>query len=364
MKTIKVNLTKDRTASYEICIGYDILDRIAFLVAKSLAQNRCCIVSDSCVGRMYGHAFREKIREMGIDAELIEFPAGETSKTMETIIAIAERLLALGVGRSAALIALGGGVVGDVTGFVASVYMRSLPYIQIPTTLVAQVDSSIGGKTGVNLPEGKNLIGTFYQPQGVFIDLKFLETLPREEFNSGMAEVVKCGIIDSEDLFSKMEKNIEAIRRRDTDFLFYLVEQSCRIKKGVVEVDEREQGLRRILNFGHTVGHALEAESGYAISHGNAVSLGMIAAARISERVCDFPPGERLRIENLIEEIGLACRIPADIGTGGILKRLQVDKKKKGGVVHFVLLRRLGMPFINGGVPEGLLTEIIEGLRI
>lgn len=363
MKTIRVNLTKDRTTSYNICIGYDILDRIAFLLAKSLASNRCCVVTDSCVGRMYGRTFQERLREMGIEADLIEFPAGETSKTMETVVNIAERLLASGADRGTTLIALGGGVVGDVTGFVASMYMRSLPYVQIPTTLVAQVDGSIGGKTGVNLPQGKNLLGSFYQPRGVFVDLKFLETLPREEFENGMAEIVKCGIIESEDLFCSMERNVEAIRNRDADFLSHLVEESCRIKKGVVEIDERERGLRRILNFGHTLGHALEAESGYTISHGNAVSLGMIATARVSERICDFPSEERARIENLIAGIGLARQIPANIGTSGILKRLQVDKKKRAGVLHFVLIKKLGMPFINGGVEEGLLAETIEGLR-
>lgn len=364
MKTITVNLTKDRTFSYDICIGHDVLDRIGFIIAKSLtAADPCAIITDSCVSRLYGGAFREKLREMGLNVDLIEFPAGEASKTMETVLAVTERLLAMGADRSATLIALGGGVVGDVTGFVASLYMRSLSYMQIPTTLMAQVDSSIGGKTGVNLPQGKNLVGTFYQPKGVFVDLKFLETLPREEFDSGMAEIIKYGIIDGENLFQTMERNIDAMRRRDTEFLFHLVENCCRIKKEIVEVDEREQGLRRILNFGHTIGHALEAESGYAVSHGNAVAIGMIAMARISERSYDFPQDDRTRIESLLGEVGLPCHIPANIDAKRILTRLRVDKKKKGGAVHFVLLKKMGMPFVSEGVAEELLIETLEGLK-
>lgn len=362
MKTIKVNLVRDGAASYEISIGYDILDRIAFLIARGMAPGRCAVITDSCVARLYGRTFREKLGEMKIDAELIEFPAGEASKTIQTVEMIMGRLLAFGADRETTLIALGGGVVGDVTGLVASLFMRSVPYIQIPTTLMAQVDSSIGGKTGVNLAEGKNLLGTFYQPKAVFVDLKFLETLPREELDSGMAEIVKYGIIDSQDLFATIERNVAAVRSREGSVLFELVERSCRIKKGVVEVDERERGLRRILNFGHTIGHAVEAESGYAVSHGNAVSVGMIAAAEISQRLHDFPADERDRISALIGRIGLAARIPGQIGLDGVLQRMQVDKKKRGGVTNFVLLRKLGMPFMNGGVPEPVLREVLEGL--
>jgi 3-dehydroquinate synthase len=363
MKTIEVRIARDGAASYEIAIGCDILDRIGVLLAKALPAPRCAVVSDSCVARLYGPALIERLREMRVEADLIEFPAGEASKTMDTVVAITGRLLASGADRETALVALGGGVVGDVTGLVASLYMRSVPYFQIPTTLMAQVDSSIGGKTGVNLAAGKNLVGTFHQPRGVFIDLKFLETLPREEFDSGMAEIVKYGIIDSEQLFGTIEQRLAAVRGRDTELLLQLVEQSCRIKKGVVELDERERGLRRILNFGHTIGHAVEAESGYALSHGNAVSIGMIAATRISERMYDLPAEDRQRIENLAAELGLAHRIPAATATDGILQRLQVDKKKRAGVPHFVLLKRLGMPFLNGGVPDPLLRETLEGLR-
>lgn len=177
-----------------------------------------------------------------------------------------------------------------------------------------------------------------------------------------MAEIVKYGIIDSQDLFGTLEQNVAAVRSREGDVLFRLVEQSCRIKKGVVEVDEREKGLRRILNFGHTVGHAIEAESGYAISHGNAVSVGMMAAAEISRHLHDFPADERDRIAALIAQIGLAARIPEQVGLDGIMRRMQVDKKKRGGVTNFVLLKKLGMPFMNGGVPEPLLREVLEGL--
>jgi len=363
MKTIKVKIVRAGAATYEIVIGCDILDRIGVLLAKAMPAPRCAVITDSCVARLYGRSLLERLREMQLEADLIEFPAGEASKTMDTVVAITGRLLASGADRDTTLIALGGGVVGDVTGLVASLYMRSVPYFQIPTTLMAQVDSSIGGKTGVNLPAGKNLVGTFHQPRGVFIDLRFLETLPREEFDSGMAEIVKYGTIDSEPLFGTLERSLTAVRGRDMGLLLQLVEQSCRIKQGVVELDERERGLRRILNFGHTIGHAVETESGYALSHGNAVAIGMIAAARLSERMDELPAEDRQRIEQLIAELGLAQRIPAALGTDAILQRLQVDKKKRAGVPWFVLLKRIGMPFLSEGVPEPLLRETLEALR-
>jgi 3-dehydroquinate synthase len=228
---------------------------------------------------------------------------------------------------------------------------------------MAQVDSSIGGKTAIDLPEGKNILGTFYQPKGVFIEVKFLDTLPEKEFNSGLAEVIKCGIIDDAKFFYFLEEHAEAIKQRERGILQKIIEDSCRIKKGIVEIDEREQGLRRVLNFGHTIGHAIEAESHYTISHGVAVSLGMVAAVRISERLYDLPGEDRKRIEHLIEILGLPRNIPQTIATDKILARLRTDKKKEGDTIHFVLLKKIGMPFVNGGVPESVLRETVEGLK-
>ena len=363
MKKIKVNLDKRVSSSYEICIGYDILDRIGLIIAKNLPARHYVVITDSIVSTLYGQTLLNRLRGMDISADMVDFPAGEKSKNVSTTLAIVERLIELGTDRSSALLALGGGVVGDMTGFIASTFMRSVPYINVPTTLMAQVDSSIGGKTAIDLQEGKNLLGTFYQPRGVFIDVKFLDTLPETEFYNGLAEVMKYGIIEDIELFHFLEEHVNDIKGRDYGVLVKIIESSCRIKKGIVEIDERDNGLRRILNFGHTIGHAVEAESTYTISHGVAVSLGMAAAVRVSEKLYDFPGEERNRIENLMETLGLPRRIPHSVSTDGILSRLKMDKKKEGKMIHFVLLKKMGMPFINGGVPESVLRETLEGLR-
>lgn len=363
MKKIKVNLDKKVASSYEICIGYDVLDRIGLLIAKNMPALHYIIITDTKVSTIYGGMLLDRLKGMALQVDMIEFPAGEDAKSIGTTMAIVERLIELGADRTSALLALGGGVVGDVTGFVASTFMRSVPYIQIPTTLMAQVDSSIGGKTAIDLPHGKNLLGTFYQPRAVFIDVKFLDTLPEEEMSSGLAEAIKYGVIDNLEAFNFLERNIEAIKEKDRDALEEMIENACRIKKGIVEIDEKEMGLRRVLNFGHTLGHAIEAESNFTISHGAAVSLGMVAAASISERMHDFPHRDRERIELLLESAGLSCRIPQTITTEGIITRLRADKKKEGDRIHFVLLKKMGMPFINGGVPESVLRETLEEMK-
>lgn len=363
MKKIKVNLDKRVSSSYEVYIGYDIMDRLGLIIAKNLSARHYVVITDSVVAPLYGDPLLGRLRDMGFSVDMIDFPAGEKSKNISTTLAIVEKMIALGADRSSALLSLGGGVVGDMAGFIASTFMRSVPYINIPTTFMAQVDSSIGGKTAIDLQEGKNLLGTFYQPRGVFIDVKFLESLPETEYYNGLAEVVKYGIIEDVELFRFLEKNVDDIKRREYGVLVKIIEISCRIKKGIVEIDERDNGLRRILNFGHTIGHALEAESAYTISHGVAVSLGMVAAVRVSEKLYDFPGEERNRIETLMGILGLPRRIPREVRTDGILARLKMDKKKEGNVIHFVLLKKMGMPFVNGGVPESVLRETLEGLR-
>ena len=363
MKRIKINLDKQSSLSYEIYIGHNILDRIGLVIAKSNSAHRYIVITDSNVYALHGEKFLAVLRNMGISVDLIEFPAGENSKNVDSILTIVKKLIDLGVDRSSALIALGGGVTGDITGFIASIYMRSIPCIQIPTSLLAQVDSSIGGKTGIDLPEGKNLLGTFFQPSMVFIDLQFLNTLPDGEFNNGLSEIVKYGIIDDIELFNLLERETDVIKKRDLDLLETIVGRSCKIKKGIVEIDERDMGVRRILNFGHTIGHAVEAESGYKISHGNAISVGMIASARISEKLKHLSSGDRDRIEHLVRSIDLLDHIPESISTEGILSKIRTDKKKRGDTIHFVLLKKIGVPFINGSVEEALIRETIEGLR-
>ena len=364
MKRLKLSLTKKINHSYEICIGNGIMDRAATVIAKSTPARRYVVIADATVAALYGEKIMTMLKEVGLAADLIDFPAGEGSKTPETVISIARRLVELGADRETALIALGGGVTGDIVGFAASMYMRSIPYIQIPTTLLAQVDSSVGGKTGIDLPEGKNLLGAFYQPRFVFIDLEFLRSLSLSEIKNGLAEIVKYGIIDDADLFSLLEREGERLVKGDLELLQSVVEQSCKIKKGIVEIDEQDRGMRRILNFGHTLGHALEAQSAYTMSHGSAVSLGMIAASRISEKKGHLGAGERQRIERLIHSLGLPTVIPDTMDTEGIMRYMQNDKKRQNNELHFVLLKRIGMPFINGSIDEQTVKDVIEGLRV
>lgn len=364
MNQIKVRLDTNPSSSYKIFIGRDIIDRIGVILTKGNRANRYVIVTDSQVSTLYGKMVLETLKKLDLKVDLIDFPSGENSKNMPTCLRLADALITLGVDRHSALIALGGGVVGDMTGFVASIYMRGIPFFQIPTTLMAQVDSSIGGKTGIDLPAGKNLLGTFYQPQAVFIDLTFLQTLTERDYTNGLSEIIKYGIIEDPELLDSLEERAEAIKRRDSGGLLErIITRSCRIKKRIVEMDEKEGGLRRILNFGHTIGHAVEAESGYALSHGESVAIGMVCAASLSVKRDYLALKDMERIESLIRAFGLPHRIPQRMETNAIVSRMTKDKKKRGDIVPFVLLKKIGLPFINGGVPETVIQETIEVLK-
>jgi 3-dehydroquinate synthase len=363
MRSMKVNLDKKTSSSYEIRIGHKIIDRMALIIAKNHKAGRYVLITDNSVGSIYAKQLVDSFKDVGLNINRIEFPAGESSKNINTVLDIVGKLLELGTDRSTMLIALGGGVVGDLVGFIASVYMRGIPYIQIPTTLIGQVDSSIGGKTAIDLTHGKNLLGTFCQPRAVFADLTFLETLPDKEFNNGLAEIIKYGIIDDEKMFSILEENMDTVKSRDSSVMLKLVEGCCRIKKSIVEIDEKEQGLRRLLNFGHTLGHALEAVSKYTISHGEGVALGMIAAARISEKMRYLDAVQLKRIEEIILRAGLPVKIPQNFSADEIISRLAMDKKKKDDVVHFILLKKIGMPFVHGGIANNLICDVIEEMK-
>lgn len=363
MKRIKVTLERNISSSHEIFIGHNIFDRIGLIIAKSNVASRYLVITDSNVSALYGEAFTALLNNLGLKADLIGFPAGEKSKNMDIVLNLASRMLRMGIDRNSALIALGGGITGDIVSFIASIFMRSIPYFQVPTTLVAQVDSSIGGKTGIDLPQGKNLIGTFYQPRGVFIDLQFLDSLPDYEFRNGLAEIVKYGIIDDVELFAILEENTEEIRNRNRDIVEQMVERSCTIKRGIVEIDEKDIGIRRILNFGHTIGHALEAESNYTIAHGDAVSAGIIAAVRISNKLNYLLREDQKRIEGLIQELDMFNLIPENVSTRGIMSRIRSDKKKDGDRVSFILLKKIGVPFITDSVKDALIEETIEELK-
>ncbi len=363
MNKLKVNLDRKQINSYDIHIGEDILDRSVLIMAKNNWAKRYFVIADENVAALHGGLLCETMKRSDLKVDTIDFPAGEKSKSFSTCLEIAEKLAALGADRTSALVALGGGVTGDIAGLMASLYMRGIPCIHFPTTLLAQIDSCIGGKTGVDTAAGKNLIGTFHQPKAVFIDTAFLRTLPDREFRNGLAEMVKYALIESPELATLMEANVEKLRNRDLSFLEGLIASCCRIKKNIVEIDEKETGLRRILNFGHTVGHALEAESDYAIPHGDAVSVGMAAATRISQRLNYLSNEDADRITSFIRNMGLVERIDPGVKTDAILARLKMDKKKQGENIHFVLLKKMGMPFVNGGVPEPVVRETIEGLK-
>jgi len=363
MNRMKVDLDRRHDRSYEIVIGQDALDRAGIMLTQGGWARRYFIITDSHVSALYGSRIREQFSAVDPNIGIIAFPAGEESKNIHTAIRVAEELLGLGADRESGLIALGGGVVGDLAGFVASTFMRGLPCIQIPTTLLAQVDSSIGGKTAVDLPMGKNLVGTFSQPKMVFIDLSFLETLPPREFANGLAEILKYGIIDDLSLFQELRDGAGRLQQRDMERLESVVTCSCRIKKRIVEMDENEKGVRRFLNFGHTIGHALEAVSGYAMAHGEAVSIGMAAATRLSERMNYLSGPEAESVLSLIRTLGLPHRIPQELSSDSILACLRVDKKRSGDRVNFILLKSLGVPFVNGGVPQALVAEVVEELK-
>jgi 3-dehydroquinate synthase len=363
MNKLKVNLDRKMGNSHEIHIGEKILDRMGLILAKNNWAEKYVIVTDTHIDALHGERVEAALKKTDLRVERITVPPGEAAKGMQTVLSVVEKLIALGADRSTALIALGGGVIGDLTGFTASIFMRGIPVIQIPTTLLAQVDSSIGGKTGVDTDAGKNILGTFHQPKEVFIDLAFLETLPDEQFRSGLAEVIKYGAIEAPELLDAVEAAAAAGGLRESAFLEKIITTACRIKKGIVELDECDRGLRRILNFGHTVGHAVEAASAYLLSHGEAVAIGMAAAAILSEQLHYLPADDRRRIVSVIRAVGLPDRIPGNLDLEEIVARIARDKKKKGETVHFVLLKKLGVPIVNGGIPERMMKKTLEGLH-
>lgn len=348
---------------YKILIGYDVLESFVKKIRDSQIANQYLIISDDTVSKMYGNKLLQLLKDLNLSSSLIDFPAGEQSKSFETTLRLSETMLQQGADRKSGVIALGGGVTGDLAGFIASIYMRGIPFIQIPTTLMAQVDSSIGGKTGVNLPAGKNLLGTFHQPEMVLTDVKFLESLPEKEYNNGLSEVLKYGAIEGETIFAKLENNVDEIRARNLPLLKEIIESACSIKAKIVSQDETEKNLRRVLNFGHTIGHAVEAASGYDFSHGECVAVGMVAAARLSERISGLASEEVRRIEQLITALGLKRKIPPEISTEAILSASRHDKKREGEGINFVALRRIGSPIFVKGLDEQVIRETIDSLR-
>ena len=363
MEQIRVNLERSGRDAYEILIGDHILDDVGLITKVKNDADRCVIITDSEVNPLYGEAVRKNLEKVSFPVDIIEFPAGESSKSLDTVLDVVRQLIRLKASRKTLLIALGGGVVGDMTGFIASIFMRSIPYVQIPTTLLAQVDSSVGGKTGVDLPEGKNLLGTFYHPKAVYIDLSFLKTLPEKDFANGLAEIIKYGVIGHHSLFELLETEKDGIKARDPRLIETLVARSCKIKAEIVEMDEKELGLRRILNFGHTLGHALEAASNYALFHGEAVAVGMVGASMISTKLNYLDAASYERIRELIEAYSLPTKIPQDMETEEIIGFMATDKKTIAGRLHLVLVKKIGAPFVTPDVSSDMIRGVIEELR-
>lgn len=351
MVTIRVPIREERDASYDIVVAHGALARCAELVRAACPADRYAVISDATVAKLYGHAVIARLRDRSLAAELFEFPAGEAQKTRATWTALSDQMLARRFGRDSAVIALGGGVVGDVAGFVAATYLRGVPYVQIPTSLLAMIDSSIGGKTGVDVPAGKNLIGAFYQPRLVVADLDLLASLPAAQLAAGLAEAVKHGVIADAAYFDFLEATPEAVLAREPEALARAVSRSIEIKAAVVAADERETGRRAILNFGHTLAHAVEAATQYGILHGEAVAVGMAFEARLAEALRIAAPGTAQRLRALLQRYGLPCERPAGPSIDALISAMQVDKKARAGAVRFALPRAIGA--MHGDARQG-----------
>jgi shikimate kinase/3-dehydroquinate synthase len=339
--------------SYYIWIKPGLLRHISTLYERYRLGPRAAIITDETVAALYGPQIEEGLRRAGVETLVLSISPGEAQKSLRTAEMLYTRLLTAGCDRHTTIIALGGGVIGDLAGFVASTFLRGVPYVQVPTTLLAQVDSSVGGKTGVNHPLGKNLIGTFYQPRCVFIDPEVLKTLPKREVWSGLAEVVKYGLIRDPALWARLEEKFEDFVQRP-ETLSEVIARCCAIKSEIVSADEREGGLRKFLNFGHTVGHALEAASDYKLRHGEAIAWGMLIESRLSHAKTGLSASELERIEKLLARFLKPSLEP--INHERVRELIRRDKKAHGGRVQFVLLRAIGDPVLCDTLSEAELT--------
>ncbi|MGZ3181147.1 MAG: bifunctional shikimate kinase/3-dehydroquinate synthase AroKB [Telluria sp.] len=358
-RTLNVDLGE---RSYPIVIGPQVLSEPQLLLPH-IAGARAAIITNTTVAPLYLERIAAPLRAAGKDVLPIVLPDGEEHKHWQSLMQVFDALLGAKCDRQTTLIALGGGVIGDLTGYAAASYMRGVPFVQVPTTLLAQVDSSVGGKTGINHPLGKNMIGAFYQPRAVLADTAALATLPERELSAGLAEVIKHGAIIDPDYFTWIEANMAALRARDGAALTHAIARSCEIKADVVRQDEREGGLRAILNFGHTFGHAIEAGLGYgAWLHGEAVGCGMVLAADLSRRLGYVDEATVARIRRVVEAAGLPVRAP-DLGAERWLELMEVDKKNEGGAIKFILLKPLGHAVVQAVPQEALLATLEAGVR-
>ena len=331
--------TPGQDASYEIVVGAGALQNLPGFLRERYPDHRIAAIGDGEALRRHGARLRGVLPE---ETPVLEVPPGEESKSRARKERLEDALFARRLGRDTVVVGFGGGVVTDLAGFVAATYLRGVPFVACPTTLLAAVDASVGGKTGINTPHGKNLIGAIRQPAAVFADTRFLETLPEPEFLSGVAEALKMAATSDPELFDEIERSIPRLRAREAAALTRLITAAVRIKAAVVSADERESGLREVLNFGHTIGHGLENATDYALAHGAAVAVGMIAESRMALRAGYLPPAGEDRLHSLIDSIGLPVRAPDGVERGRVLTALKSDKKARGGTPRFVVLEDIG----------------------
>lgn len=359
MSVLKVHLADH---SYDILIGSGLLASLGAACVERGLKSRCAVITNPTVNALYGEAARISLEKAGCSVTIIEMPDGEAFKNGETLSKVYDALVDATLDRHSFIVALGGGVVGDLAGFAAATYLRGIPFVQVPTTLLAQVDSSVGGKTAIDHPRGKNLIGAFYQPRLVLIDVATLSTLPQREFRAGLAEVIKYGAVLDGAFFRYLEDRAPAIMELDRAALEEVIHRCCAIKAGVVEKDEKESGLRAVLNFGHTLGHALELLAGYSgYVHGEAVAVGMILAARISRQLGCCSDKDVARITALVERFGLDATAPV-VSRKELLDAVSADKKSAGGAISFICNCGIGGHETRKLLPEELLA--LSGLEV
>jgi 3-dehydroquinate synthase len=358
VRPVSVNLGP---RSYVVEVGRDLLKTLGEAVARKIPSRKtCAVITDSNVGPLYAETVLNSLRDAGYSVHLITVPAGESSKSLSWAESVCGEMVRSGLDRKSFVVALGGGVIGDLGGCCASIYQRGIPYVQIPTTILSQVDSSVGGKTGVNLPDAKNMVGTFHQPAHVLADIDTLDSLPKREWNEGFAEIIKHAAIRDESMFAEIEKVADG-----GGDLPALIRRNIAIKAAIVEADEHETiGTRALLNFGHTLGHAIEAAAGYGkLLHGEAISLGLRAAGWLSHTIADLSLGDHERIVSILKRFELPTVMTDDFSTDEILRIARMDKKFVDGHIRFVLLHQLGDAYLSEKVSEEHLKQALDHIR-
>ena len=363
-RTVRVDLAE---RGYDIVIGERLLKTAEDVLAPVIAGRRTVVVTDATLRDAHLPRLGQALDRLGVGWDTVTMPAGEGAKSFRELEVLLDRLLDLGIDRSSVLVAFGGGVIGDVAGFAAALFMRGIDLVQVPTTLMSQVDSAVGGKNAINTRHGKNLVGTFHQPRLVLNDVSVLESLPRRELLSGYGEIVKCALIRGEAEFGWLEEHAPALLGLETGPLIEAVRMGCETKAGIVTADERDRGDRALVNLGHTFAHAVETEAGHGVlPHGEAVAAGLAAAAALSAKLGHCDPAIVDRVRSHLRSTGLPDRIAALASNrtwnpGAILGHMAHDKKTVGGRVHFVLLCGIGAPFVDGTVPEDVVLDVLDG---